>query len=114
MKKYYVYITANRKNGTLSTGVTSDLVKKMWQQKSEFAKKSIRAADGCSLVYYEGKADVYEAIQREKIIQTLSTNSKFNLIEKRNPDWLDLYDEVAWPKPLHSRQKMDVVEMDVA
>ena len=88
-----VYITANRKNGTLYTGVTSDLISRIYQHReapSGFVKKW-----GCTrLVWYEVHEWMEGAIGREKSIKSYRRRNKINLIEKMNPDWRDLYYEL--------------------
>lgn len=83
---------ANKRNGTLYTGVTSDLTSRAYQHRekrgSGFTKKY-----GCSmLVYYEFYPDMITAITREKQIKAGSRKKKIELIESLNPDWDDLYE----------------------
>ncbi|MFN3214136.1 MAG: GIY-YIG nuclease family protein [Henriciella sp.] len=89
-----VYMMANRKNGTLYTGVTSDLLKRSWQHREAvfpgFSKKW-----GCrKLVWFETHDLIAEAIRREKSIKSYRRKNKINLIETHNPDWRDLYFEL--------------------
>ena len=95
MKKPCVYIMANKRNGTLYTGVSSDLVKRVAQHKQSlfagFTKKY-----GCkTLVYFEQFEDMERAILREKQIKAGSRSKKMALIEAMNPDWQDLYDTLV-------------------
>ena len=84
-----VYILANRKNGTLYTGVTSDLVRRMDQHKSG-AGSAFAAKYGCkTLVWFERFNDINDAIHREKRIKEWKRQWKINLIEESNPDWFD-------------------------
>lgn len=90
-----VYIMANRKNGTLYTGVTSDLLRRTWEHREGvypgFSKKW-----GCTrLVWYEQHDLIGEAIRREKSIKVYRRQNKINLIEARNPDWKDLWFDIA-------------------
>lgn len=90
-----VYILANRKNGTLYTGVTSNLLNRMWEHREGihdgFAKKW-----GCTqLVWFEQHDLISEAIRREKSIKVYRRQNKINLIETKNPDWKDLWFEIA-------------------
>ena len=90
-----VYIMANRKNGTLYTGVTSNLLRRTWEHRqgvySGFSKKW-----GCNrLVWYEQPELIAEAIRREKSIKVYRRQNKINLIEARNPDWKDLWFDIA-------------------
>ena len=89
-----VYILANKRNGTLYTGVTSNLIQRVYQQNyaevSSFAKKY-----NCKLlVYYELVENMQSAILREKQIKAGSRNKKLRLIECNNPGWLDLYNSL--------------------
>ena len=94
MKNYYIYLLANKKNGTLYTGSTSDLVKRIWEHKNKVIKGFTEKYDVTQLVYYEVCNDVNEAIKRENQIKRWRRQWKMQLIEKTNPDWRDLYDEV--------------------
>ena len=90
-----VYITANRKNGTLYTGVTSNLVQRIWQHREGifegFSKKW-----GCTrLVWFETHDEISEAIRREKSIKVYRRQNKINLIEQQNADWKDLWFEIT-------------------
>ena len=94
MKEPAVYIMANRRNGTLYTGVTSDLVARIWQHKNGSA--GFTARYGCKLlVWHELHGDMSTAIAREKQIKAGSRVKKLALIENMNPDWRDLYDEIV-------------------
>ena len=90
-----VYIMANRKHGTLYTGVTSALVQRVHQHKLS-ATGGFTSRYGCRLlVYFEVHADMRSAIAREKQIKAGSRRNKIELIEGSNPDWRDLYDEIV-------------------
>ncbi|HEX2764545.1 MAG TPA: GIY-YIG nuclease family protein [Allosphingosinicella sp.] len=94
MKEPAVYIVASRKNGTIYTGVTSDLVRRIWQHK--VGKKGFTARYGCKvLVWYECHADMTAAILREKQIKGGSREKKVALIEAMNPKWQDLYPSIV-------------------
>lgn len=89
-----VYIMANKRNGTIYTGVTSDLIKRVYEHKyaqiDGFTKKY-----ACkNLVYYELAEDMISAISREKQLKGGSRKRKLALIEKMNPFWEDLYDKL--------------------
>lgn len=87
-----VYIMANKRNGTLYTGVTSNLIQRVYQHKNSLIKGFSRTY-GCKLlVYYEQFESMLDAITREKIIKGGSRKKKMALIEKLNPEWQDLYD----------------------
>ena len=91
MKNYYVYIMASKRNGTLYTGVTSDLIRRVWQHKSGETPGFTSKYKVNQLVYYEVHTDILVAIKREKNIQAWKRNWKLRLIEEHNPDWNDLY-----------------------
>jgi putative endonuclease len=91
MKQAAVYILANHKNGTLYTGVTSDLVKRIWQHRADLTDGFTKRYKVHALVYYELCDDMLSAIAREKQIKAGSRNKKIMLIESNNPKWLDLY-----------------------
>lgn len=95
MKEYYVYIMASKRNGTLYIGVTSDLIKRVWQHKSRETKGFTSKYKVSQLVYYEIHTDIVEAIKREKNIQAWERNWKLQLVEKNNPGWNDLHDSIA-------------------
>ena len=91
MKAGFVYIMANRKNGTIYLGVTSDLAKRAWEHRSGvvsgFTKKH-----GCKLlVWFEAHDDLQDARQRELRMKEWKRAWKIKLIEDQNLDWQDLY-----------------------
>jgi putative endonuclease len=87
---YHVYIVTNQRNGTLYTGVTGDLRKRIWQHKNK-ALPGFTAQYGLNrLVYFEEFRDVAFAIEREKQIKAGSRKKKLQLIERENPIWADL------------------------
>jgi putative endonuclease len=95
MESPCVYIMASRKNGTLYTGVTSDLSRRVSQHRSG-AIEGFTAGYGCRmLVWYGPQADMQNAILREKRIKGGSRVRKIALIEKDNPQWRDLFAEIA-------------------
>jgi putative endonuclease len=92
MKQSCVYIVANHRNGTLYTGVTSNLPKRAFEHR-EGLVKGFSAKYGCKIpVWYELHATMIDAITREKQIKAGSRKKKLALIEAMNPDWNDLYD----------------------
>jgi len=93
-KEYYVYILASNKNGTLYTGVTSDLIKRIYEHKEELADGFTKKYHVHRLVYFERHIDIREAILREKRIKKWHREWKINLIEHDNPHWIDLYPEI--------------------
>jgi putative endonuclease len=93
-KKGYVYIMFNKLNGTLYTGVTSDLVRRIGEHKTK-AVEGFTAKYGIDkLGYYEVFGDIVSAIEREKQIKGGSRKKKLVLIETMNPEWKDLYGEI--------------------
>lgn len=95
MKRPAVYIMANRRNGTLYTGVTSNLTRRVYQHR-ESVTPGFASRYGCRmLVYYEAHDDMQSAIAREKKIKAGSRWKKLALIEERNPDWRDLYEDLV-------------------
>ena len=95
MKQYYVYILASRKNGTLYIGITSDLQKRMWEHKNKVKEGFTQKYNVDRLVYYEIFDDPENAIKREKRLKFWLRQWKLDLINKNNPDWLDLYDKIC-------------------
>ncbi len=89
-----VYIMANKKNGSIYAGVTSDLTKRVYQHKNALVK-GFTSKYGCKLlVFYEVHENMESAILREKQIKGGSRKKKLDLIEARNPFWEDLYPDV--------------------
>ncbi len=95
MKAYYVYILASKRNGTLYTGMTSDLLRRTYEHKEEITEGFSNEYSVKILVYYEIFSDPENAIKREKRIKKWNREWKLNLIEKSNPDWKDLYEEIT-------------------
>ena len=94
MKQYYVYILASKKNGTLYIGVTSDLVKRIYEHKQNLIDGFTKEHNIHDLVYYETHNEVEEAILREKQMKKWNRKWKIRLIEEKNSEWKDLYDEI--------------------
>jgi putative endonuclease len=96
MKKGYVYILASGKNGTLYIGVTSNLIKRIYEHKCHPVKSFTEKYHVNKLVvYYEIFDDIYTAINREKRLKRYKREWKIALIEKDNPGWNDLYNEIV-------------------
>ena len=94
-KQFAIYILASKRNGTLYTGVTSDLAKRVWEHKNR-AVPGFTADYGVSLlVWFEQHESAEAAITREKQIKKWNRAWKLEMIEATNPDWRDLYDEIA-------------------
>ncbi|MCU4677323.1 GIY-YIG nuclease family protein [Catenovulum sp. 2E275] len=91
-KQPCIYILTNKKDGTLYIGVTSDLVKRVWQHKQKLVTGFSNKYNTDKLVYFEMLDDIYQAITREKQIKKWNRSWKINLIQKQNPDWIDLWD----------------------
>ncbi|MEO0440700.1 MAG: GIY-YIG nuclease family protein [Pseudomonadota bacterium] len=95
MKRPAVYIMANKRNGTLYTGVTSSLPQRVWQHREGVAD-GFSKRHGCKLlVWYEAYETMESAITREKQIKAGSRKKKLALIEENNPQWRDLFDEIV-------------------
>ncbi|MDO8489709.1 MAG: GIY-YIG nuclease family protein [Candidatus Omnitrophota bacterium] len=90
-KKGYVYILTNTKNTVLYTGVTGNLVKRVYEHKDKEVKGFAEKYNVHKLIYYEIFEDMMNAIIREKQIKGWLRSKKISLIEKANPDWNDLY-----------------------
>lgn len=95
MKEYYIYIMATGRNGTLYSGVTSNLTKRVWEHKTNHIRGFTSKYNVKQLVYYEIYTDILEAISREKQIKKWRRSWKLSLIEKRNPQWKDLFSEIV-------------------
>lgn len=95
MKKYFVYILASKLNGTLYVGVTSDLVKRVWEHKNKVVSGFTNDHDVAILVHFEEFLDPKEAILREKRVKSWKRIWKVRLIEETNPSWQDLYNEIV-------------------
>ena len=91
MESFYVYILAGEKNGTLYVGITSNLIKRIYEHKNNIVKGFTEKYKVHKLVYYEECSDIYEAIQREKQVKRWYRKWKIELIENFNPEWEDLY-----------------------
>ena len=91
MKSYFVYVLASSRNGTLYIGVTSNLLKRVWEHKNNFIDGFTKKYNVHMLVYFEETSEIESAIQREKQLKTWKRNWKLELIEKGNPEWRDLY-----------------------
>jgi putative endonuclease len=90
-KQPAVYILASKRNGTLYIGVTSDLVKRIWEHRENMVEGFIKRYNVHILVWYELHESMESAITREKRLKNWKRNWKLELIENSNPKWLDLY-----------------------
>ena len=94
-KKGYVYILFSHRNGTLYTGVTSNLKRRVYEHKTGLHPKSFTAKYGVDkLGYFEEYVSIKDAIEREKQIKGGSRTAKLALIEEMNPNWEDLFDSL--------------------
>ena len=93
-KQPCVYLLAGKRNGTLYVGVTSDLVKRVWEHKNDLVEGFTAKYGVHLLVYYEMHADMLGAITREKQIKKWDRSWNLKLVERNNPEWKDLWPEV--------------------
>jgi putative endonuclease len=91
LNTYYVYILASRRNGTLYVGVTSDLIRRVFQHKEDVVEGFTREYGVKTLVWFDSTGSIEAAIQKEKQLKNWKREWKIALIEKGNPDWRDLY-----------------------
>jgi putative endonuclease len=89
-----VYILASKRNGTLYIGVTSNLVKRVWEHKNDFVDGFAKQYSVHMLVWYEVHATMESAIAREKALKEWQRKWKLRLIEEMNPEWIDLYERL--------------------
>ena len=94
-KSFYIYILANKRNGTLYIGVTSNLVARIYQHKNNFAEGFTQKHQIHNLVYFEVHDRIEDAIAREKALKFWKRAWKIRLIEENNSEWDDLYDGIA-------------------
>ena len=91
--QYYVYILTNANRKVLYTGVTNDLIRRVYEHKKHLDKGSFTAQYNVEyLVYYESTSDAAAAIEREKQIKSWSRKKKNKLVENKNPNWKDIYE----------------------
>jgi len=93
-KQFYVYILASKRNGTLYIEITSGLVQRIWQHKNKMVEGFTQKYNVNKLVYYEVHPNAESAITREKQMKKWRRSWKIRLIEEKNPDWKDLYDDI--------------------
>ncbi len=94
-KQPAVYILASKRNGTLYIGVTSDLVKRIWEHKNNMVKGFTKRYGVHHLVWYEVHESMKSAIEREKRLKEWKRKWKLELIENNNPNWQDLYNMIV-------------------
>lgn len=90
----YIYILANKKNGTIYTGVTNDIIRRVFEHKQGFVDGFSKKYDLKRLVYFDSFESIYDAITMEKRIKRWRREWKLALIEKLNPEWQDLYEQL--------------------
>jgi putative endonuclease len=95
-KSYYFYILADGFHGTLYTGVTNDLARRMYEHKNELTEGFTKKYGIKQLVYYEVYGDILDAIQREKRVKKWNRIWKIRLIRTQNPEWKDLSQGGLW------------------
>jgi putative endonuclease len=93
-KQYYVYLMTTAKNTALYTGVTNDLLRRIYEHKNNIVEGFTRRYKVYKLVYYEAGKDVLAAIDREKQIKSWKRVKKLALTNSFNPDWRDLYEDL--------------------
>jgi len=91
----YVYIITNKKEGTLYIGVTSNLVKRVYEHKQKFIDGFSKKYNLTNLVYYEQFDSIENAIKREKQLKNWKREWKLNIINQFNPTWKDLYSSIV-------------------
>jgi putative endonuclease len=89
-----VYMLASQRNGTLYIGVTSDLVKRLWEHKNDAVEGFTEKYGVHRLVYFELHDEMSAAIQREKQLKKWNRAWKIELIEETNPEWKDLWESI--------------------
>jgi len=95
MKNFYVYILASQRNGTLYVGLTSNLIKRIYEHKNNLIEGFTSKYKIHMLVHYEVFDDFNNAVKREKNIKAWKRGWKLNLIEERNAEWNDLYEAIT-------------------
>jgi putative endonuclease len=96
-RTYWVHILASKLGGTLYIGVTSNLVKRVYEHRTEVVPGFTKEYGVHRLVYFEQHTDIEAAIRREKRLKKWNRAWKIRLIEKVNPNWDDLYPQIAAP-----------------
>ncbi len=95
MNCFYVYILSSKRNGTLYTGVTSNLVKRVYEHKNNLADGFTKKYNIHDLVWYELHHSPETAITREKQVKAWKREWKLRMIEESNPEWKDLYESIC-------------------
>jgi putative endonuclease len=92
---YYVYLITNKPYGTLYTGVTNNLVRRIYEHRNGLAEGFSKQHELDRLIWYEVHQDIIPAIKREKSIKKWRRDWKINLVQKVNANWDDLYDSIV-------------------
>ena len=92
MKQFYVYIICSKRNGTLYIGITGDLNRRIYEHKNKLIEGFTKRYSVNRLVYFEMFESATDAIKREKQLKRWNRAWKLALIEKLNPEWIDLYE----------------------
>jgi putative endonuclease len=95
VKHFYVYILCSKRNGTLYIGVTSDLIKRIYEHRNDLVDGFTKKYGVHRLVWYETHDSAESAITREKQIKKWKRAWKLKLIEQNNPEWNDLYENIC-------------------
>ncbi|MDP2410872.1 MAG: GIY-YIG nuclease family protein [Pseudolabrys sp.] len=95
MAEYYVYFLSSRPGGAIYVGVTNDIIRRVHEHKSGAVKGHTQRYNLDNLVYFESYPDIRDALQREKNIKHWPRVWKTRLIADKNPEWRDLYAEIA-------------------
>ena len=101
-KSYYVYILTNAWHTVFYTGVTNDLIRRVFEHRTHLVKGFTDKYNIFKLVYFEQTDDINAAIHREKIIKKWKRTFKFDAISRMNPEWKDLYIEMVEGDPATS------------
>ncbi len=94
-RQHAVYILASKRNGTLYTGVSSDLVKRVWEHKNDMVEGFTKRYSVHRLVWFELHENMESAILKEKRVKEWKRKWKIQLIESKNPNWQDLYQNIV-------------------
>lgn len=90
-RQYYIYIMASKRNGTLYTGITNDLIRRVYEHKNGLGSAFTKKYKVFNLVYYDSCGDVRDVIEFEKRLKKWKRSWKLKIIEIMNPEWKDLY-----------------------
>jgi putative endonuclease len=94
-RSFFVYILANRRRGVMYVGVTNDLTRRVAEHKGKFVPGFTRTHGVTLLIYFEEYSSILEARARERVLKRWRRQWKFDVIEKQNPEWKDLADQLS-------------------